>query len=109
MSYAGVAGRLRSRLWIGVCVGVAVWLTWVGSLVLGAQKHGPWRDHEGSLICADHIAFYSAARLIREGRPEVIYDHQKIAEYQATLVSGDWWRTVIAYRNPPFYALLYLP
>ena len=46
MSYAGIARRLRGRLWIGLCVGVSVWLTWVGSLALGAQKHGPWRDHD---------------------------------------------------------------
>jgi hypothetical protein len=111
MSYAGVASRLRSRLWIGVCVGVSVWLTWAGSLTLGAQKHGPWHDHEGSLISADHIAFYSAARLIREGQPTRVYDHEFLGGqqgYQATLVPGEW-KTLIAYRNPPFYALLYLP
>jgi hypothetical protein len=111
MSYAGVACRLRGRLWIGLCVGVAVWLTWVGSVTLGAQKHGPWRDHEGSLVAADHIAFYSAARLIREGQPTRIYDHDFLGGpdgYQTTLIPYKW-QTLIAYRNPPFYALLYLP
>lgn len=108
MSYAGIASRLRGRLWIAWGVGVSVWLTWAGSLYLGAQKHGPWRDHEGSLISADHIAFYSAARLISEGRPALMYDYKFLPGYQATLVPYQW-ETLIAYRNPPFYALLYLP
>jgi hypothetical protein len=106
MSYAGIARRLRGRLWIAWGVGVAVWLAWVLSIALGP---GAWRDHEGSLISADHIAFYSAARLVREGQPHVMYDHGELARYQSTLVPGDWWKTLIAYRNPPFYALLYLP
>jgi alpha-1,2-mannosyltransferase len=105
MTYEGIARRLRGRLWIGQVVGVSVWITWCLSMALGP---GAWRDHEGSLISADHIAFYSAARLIREGRQDRIYDHEFIARYQATLVWYDW-KTLIAYRNPPFYALLYLP
>lgn len=111
MSYSGVARRLRGRLWIGWCVGVSVWLTWAGSIVLGAHQHGAWRDHEGSLISADHIAFYSAARLVREGQQARIYDHNFIGGpdgYQATLVPCEW-NTIIAYRNPPFYTLLYYP
>jgi hypothetical protein len=109
MSYAGVARRLRGRLWIAWGVGVAVWLSWAGSIALGP---GGWRDHEGSLIAGDHIAFYSAARLIREGQPTRIYDYEFLSGphgYQATLVDYEGWNTLIGYRNPPFYALLYLP
>src|SRR5262249_13023222 len=51
---------------------------------------------------------YSAARLIRDGQPEMMYDHQFLGPYQDTLLGGGW-ESLEAYRNPPFYALLYVP
>ena len=73
MTDATIAAWLRPKLWIGWTTAVAVWAVWVGSLAVG--KPAFKRDAEGMLLCADHIAFYSAASLLREGRPAELYDH----------------------------------
>jgi alpha-1,2-mannosyltransferase len=104
MTYAGTARWLRDRLWAGWALGAVAWSVWIGSLALG----GWTRDAEGQLFGADHIAFYSAARLIREGRQAEIYNTNQVGQYQQQIVGGNW-PYVMAYRNPPFYALLYLP
>lgn len=103
MTDATTAAWLRERLWFGMVVGAAVWCAWVVSLALG----GWTRDAEGMIFGADHIAFYSAATLIRDGRPGAIYDHAALGEVQRRINDDrtDFW----AYRNPPFYALLYVP
>lgn len=85
------------------------WAIWIGSLAVG----GWYKDAEETLIGADHLAFYTAARLIRDGEAERLYDYRdddnhKLAEYQRRLIGWEW-RGFEAYRNPPFYALLYLP
>lgn len=97
------AAWLRPRLWMGAVAGAAVWCAWLGSLALGGWA----RDAEGMILGADHITFYSAATLIRDGRPAAIYDHAALAEVQRRINDDrpDFW----AYRNPPFYALLYVP
>jgi hypothetical protein len=104
MTDAATAAWLRERLWVGWAAGVAVWAIWLGSLAVG----GFTRDAEGQLLGADHIAFYSAATLIRDGRPGAIYDHDAIGGVQQA-VTGGTWPYFMAYRNPPFYALLYVP
>lgn len=103
MTDAQTAAWLRPRLWVGWAAGAAVWAVWLGSLAVG----GWTRDAEGMVFGADHIAFYSAATLIREGRPAAMYDHAALGEVQRRLNDDrtDFW----AYRNPPFYALLYVP
>ncbi len=103
MTNATIAAWLRERLWFGLVVGAAVWCAWLVSLALG----GWTRDAEGMIFGADHVAFYSAATLIREGRPGTIYDHAALGEVQRRINDDrtDFW----AYRNPPFYALLYVP
>jgi hypothetical protein len=104
MTDAATAAWLRQRLWVGWATGVCVWTVWLGSLAVG----GWTRDAEGQLLGADHIAFYSAATLVREGRPGAMYDHDAVGEVQQRLTGGDW-PYFMAYRNPPFYALLYVP
>lgn len=99
-----VAAALRRRLWMGYVVGGVVWITWVMSLAVG----GWYRDADGQLIGADHLAFYSAAHLIREGRSAAIYDHAVLGSYQDTLVGWNY-PGLEAFRNPPFYALVYVP
>lgn len=104
MTYAETARWLRGRLWIGVVAGAIMWVAWIGSLAYG----GWTRDAENQLSTADHIAFYTAAKLVREGRQADIYDHEVVGRTQQELTGGDW-RFLMAFRNPPFYALLYLP
>jgi alpha-1,2-mannosyltransferase len=104
MTDAALAALVRPRLWVGWATGVAVWSIWVGSLAVGGWA----RDAEGMIFGADHITFYSAATLVREGRPAAMYDHAALGEVQQRINGperGEFW----AYRNPPFYALLYVP
>jgi len=104
MTYAATAAWLRPRLWLGWVAGAAVWGVWLGSLALG----GWTRDAEGQLFCADHIAFYSAARLVEDGRAGEMYFPDSLLPLQQEITGGNW-PYYAGYRNPPFYALLYLP
>lgn len=104
MTYAATADWLRPRLWIGIVAGLVPWVIWIGMLWLG----GWYKDAEGTLIGADHLAFYTAAHLIRDGQQERMYDYRALEGYQDDLI-GWKWAGFEAYRNPPFYALLYLP
>jgi alpha-1,2-mannosyltransferase len=45
---------------------------------------------------------------VRDGRPAEMYDYAAFPPYQKSLIGWDWYG-VEGYRNPPFYALLYLP
>jgi hypothetical protein len=96
---------LRPRLWMAALAGALLWVGWLGGLALGDGEF----DAVGQLLCADHLAFYSSARLIREGHAEAVYDHQELARYQQSLFPPGKWTSLEAYRNPPFYALLFYP
>lgn len=106
MTYAATAAWLRGKLWMGYGVGAAMWLVWLASLAVG----GWYKDADGTLVGADHLAFYHAAHLIRDGQQGRIYDYLDLAHegYQQRLIGWEWGGFE-AYRNPPFYALLYLP
>jgi hypothetical protein len=87
-------------------LGVIQWVVWLGSLAIG----GWYKDAEGTLVGADHLAFFHAARLIGEGRQGDLYKYELLGEqgYQKSIIGWNW-HGYLAYRNPPFYALLYLP
>ncbi len=104
MTYAATAHWLRERLWFGYVIGAVAWIIWLGNLALG----GWYKDNEGTLLGGDHLAFYTAARLVHDGRQAEMYDYSKFPDYQNSLIGWDW-NALEAYRNPPFYALLYLP
>ncbi|MBM3982498.1 MAG: DUF2029 domain-containing protein [Planctomycetes bacterium] len=106
MSYAVAAKYLRARVWIAVAAGCAPWLLWLGGLVSTGGK----RDLANNLVGADHLAFYHAAKLIRDGESRYLYDYEwlQLTDYQKAIVGWEW-HGFEAYRNPPFYALLYLP
>ena len=99
------ADFLNERLWLGWAAGGALWLAWIVSLVLGGGQY----DRFGQLVCTDHLAFYSAARMIRDGQSAEIYDNAAIQQKQIELVGERWNGKYEAYRNPPFYAQLYVP
>ena len=104
MTYSGTAAWLLERLWFGyVIIGVA-WVVWLGSLATG----GWYKDAEGTLVGSDHLAFYSAARCVYEGREATMYDPAGLYDFQQSLIQGVSSGTM-RYRNPPFYALVYLP
>ncbi len=102
MNRESVAGFLRERIPLMKMATVILWLTWIASIA----SSGFTKDIKGDPIGTDHIAFYSAAKLIDEGRGNRIYDNAFMSEYQTTLCGSP---LLDAYRNPPFYALLYLP
>lgn len=104
MTYAGTARWLRDRRWVGWAGAAVIWAVWIGNLALG----GWVRDNEGQLFGPDHIAFYSAARMIRDDRGAGIYDHDQLGAEQQAITEGKW-PFFMGYRNPPFYAMLYLP
>jgi alpha-1,2-mannosyltransferase len=70
-----------------------------------------------SLIGADHLAFYTGARLTWLGPQDKLYEYKHfVPEYQRKLFwhnpdkpEDDTWRWLEAYRNPPHYAMLYWP
>jgi hypothetical protein len=106
MTYSATAAWLRPRLWIGLVAGMVPWAVWVASLALGGWN----KDYEGTLIGADHLAFYTAAHLIRDGQQERMYDYRYLDDnkYEQNLIGWEWGGFE-AFRNPPFYALLYWP
>ena len=108
MTYAGTAGWLRERLWIGVPVGATAWVVWLGSIGYGCWSENRPVDAEGTPVCVDHLTFYSAAKLVREGRSGEMYNYDFLGKYQGEQLGWDWGM-LLGYRNPPFYALLYLP
>jgi hypothetical protein len=105
MSYTALADWVRGRLWIAAA-GCVPWLIWIGGLALSGGK----KDLAGKPVGVDHLAFYHAARLIRDGEAYRLYNYRELTEsgYQQAIVGWNW-DGFEAYRNPPFYALLYLP
>lgn len=106
MSYPQFANWLRGRLWIAIAAGCVPWLVWL----VGLAYTGGRTDLAGKPPGVDHLAFYSAARLVRDGESHRLYNYNELADekYQQRLLG--WDADVFeAYRNPPFYALLYLP
>jgi alpha-1,2-mannosyltransferase len=108
MTFAAAATWLRTKLWIGWPVGATAWVVWLGSVSYGCWKEQRPVDAEGTPVCVDHLTFYSAAKLVREGRPAEMYHYDFLGKYQGQLLGWDWGM-LLGYRNPPFYALLYLP
>ncbi|HEY7115971.1 MAG TPA: glycosyltransferase family 87 protein [Tepidisphaeraceae bacterium] len=66
----------------------------------------------GDMVGHDFLAFYTAGRFVREGRPHDLYDLAKVKSFQHDLARrerlgirdsyGPFW-------NPPFYALVFVP
>lgn len=95
---------IRDRL---IFVKIAVVILWMSWLIMMAST-GFRRDIEGKPIGTDHMAFFTAARFIDEGRGTSIYDNKAVGDYQTALTGSEGW-LLDAYRNPPFYALAYIP
>jgi hypothetical protein len=105
MTAAGVAAFLGRRVIFAKLGAGILWACYAASVLLGSGA-GTY-NLGGQLVLPDHLAFYTAARLIRDGRPEKVYDYEFVTQYQAELFPGRW-DSLEAFRNPPFYALLYL-
>jgi hypothetical protein len=104
INYEKAAAFLAPRLWLALAAGVCVWGIWLGSLALGGWEFDLITKKP---VGVDHIAFYSPARMILEGREADIYNHWELYQFQKKLFPEGRWEEFEAYRNPPFYALLY--
>lgn len=114
MSVDGVLTFARRWAVVGILGSSILWISWFVYLNLEAYKN----DYDTARIvyCADHLAFYTGAQLSRFGAEDRMYDHVFVTTYQNQLfwkdpadAKNDTWTWLEAFRNPPFYAVLYWP
>lgn len=106
MTFPKLLAFVRERLIYVWIVSIGLWMSWWGWLLLTTM--GVLVDDEK--VFTDHMAFYSGARLISEGRGEILYDYEQLGYEQRKFVGHDDGKhSLTAIRNPPFYFLLYLP
>jgi hypothetical protein len=94
----------RARAYALVLVALYV-VAYVDVLVLGSMP----LNSGGVPVAGDYIAFHTAARLITSGHASEMYDHAAVVGVQDQLLHGLTPGFYDAYRNPPFYALIYTP
>src|SRR5262249_35105106 len=64
----------------------------------------------GTPIGGDYIAFHAAGRLVLSGQAGQLYDHSAVSAIQDdVLLGGRIPGFYDAFRNPPFFALLFVP
>ena len=94
----------RARTYALVLVGLYV-VAWVDVLVLGS----PPLNSSGIPIGGDYIAFHAAGRLVLSGHAAQLYDHAAVSAVQDNLLGGLIPGFYDAFRNPPFFALVFAP
>ena len=101
-----LAQLLQGRTWIALVAGALMWVVWGIASALGPGN----LDLNGQVIGTDHTAFHTAAVLLAEGRAAVLFDFPDLTEFRARQEELTGKPGFLdPYRNPPFYALLYLP
>jgi hypothetical protein len=101
-----IARLLEGRARFGLLAGALMWVVWGVGSVLGPGN----LDLNNQVIGTDHSAFHTAAVLLADGRGETLFQYPELTEFRARqeeLVGKPGF--LDPYRNPPFYALLYLP
>jgi hypothetical protein len=107
---AGLAARAGeiARHWVttrGLAVvmlglGVVLWIALVAELAM------PLRDS----LHHDFLAFYSAGRLVLDGRPDGLYDISALTAIQRTLIPDPvGMNGYMPFINPPFVAVAFAP
>src|SRR5258708_37072168 len=66
-------------------------------------------NRSGTPIDGDYIAFHTAGRLVLSGHAEQIYDKPALFAVQDLLLGGRSPGFYDAYRNPPFFGLIFAP
>jgi hypothetical protein len=94
----------RARNYALVLIALYV-VAWVDVVATG----NPPLNSAGVPIAGDFIAFQAAGRLVLSGHAAQLYDHAAISAVQDGLLGGRIPNFYDAYRNPPFYALVYAP
>src|SRR5579884_3538833 len=96
--------------WRRACVWSAVLVT----ILLVAYGYellagSPPLNASGVPIGGDYIAFHAAGRLVLDGHAASVYDQASIASVEQQLVDGRLDHFYDAFRNPPFFALVFAP
>jgi hypothetical protein len=101
-----LAQLLEGRTRLALIAGGLMWLIWAAGCVLGPGN----LDLNGQVIGTDHTAFHTGAVLLADGRGEALFDYPELVEFRAKQeeITGKPG-FLDSYRNPPFYALLYVP
>jgi len=101
-----LARLLEGRTWLALVAGAIMWVVWGVACVLGPGN----LDRNGQVIGTDHTAFHTAAVLLADGRGPALFDYPEVPEFQSKQEELTGKPGFLdSYRNPPFYALLYLP
>ncbi len=88
--------------WLAVAL-----LLFAGGVVATDHLFGRYPfGRRGIPVFCDHLAYYTAGRLVREGRAGELYDLSAVTAYQAGLFPPGRWESLEAFRNPPFVAQL---
>ncbi|MDQ3811897.1 MAG: DUF2029 domain-containing protein, partial [Chloroflexota bacterium] len=69
----------------------------------------PPLNSSGEPIGGDYIAFHAAGRLVLSGEGARLYERAAVAAVQDNLLQGQRPGFYDAFRNPPFFALLFAP
>lgn len=102
----GANAGWKWRVRVAALAGALLWPGWVGAYLLGDGEC----DFGGTIYAVDHLAFYAPAKLVRAGDASRVYDTDFLAAYEQSLFpSGAFDEKLEAYRNPPFFALLFVP
>jgi alpha-1,2-mannosyltransferase len=101
-----LAALLTGRTKIALVAGGIMWVIWAVGCALGTGN----LDVTGQVIGADHTAFHTAAVLIADGEGAALYDFPNLSAFRARQeqITGKP-RFLNPFRNPPFYALIYVP
>ena len=92
-------------------IGAALWLGWLVSILPGLAAGGS-NDRFGQLIGTDFAAFYTAGKIVLEGKSSQLYNAGLAIELQNQLYQQNGVQQPTQfnpYLNPPFYALLFVP
>ncbi len=114
MTVEGGLHFARRFAWLGLVGSGVLWVCFVAEIFLMVRANDFIVDRQ--IITADHLAFYTGARLTRFGPEDKLYDYHYVGNYQNKLFykdpddpKRDVWTMLEAFRNPPFYAMLYWP
>lgn len=85
-----------------IAAAAAVTLTWVVFTAMGEGANAP-----NGRLGGDFPAFYSAGRLVLEGRGHQVYEPESLREIQAPLLPDS--DSYLKFAYPPFVACIYAP
>jgi hypothetical protein len=94
----------RARAYALVLIALYI-VAYVDVLVLGSLP----LNSGGAPVSGDYIAFHTAGQLVTSGQAALMYDHDAVASIQDHLLQGLIPGFYDAFRNPPFFALVYVP